>query len=101
MERRSVRRRIANQPQVHPRDHRRDPQWQTFRHGLRNRSDFWITQPQSLPGVPGRMLQPKGTWDDPQAYESMAMLLAQKFKDNFELYQDEASAEVIAAGPQV
>ena len=62
---------------------------------------FGLHSPKACPGVPGRMLQPKGTWDDPQAYESMAMLLAQKFKDNFKLYQDEASAEVIAAGPQV
>ena len=62
---------------------------------------FGLHSPKACPGVPGRMLQPKGTWSDPKAYESMSMLLAQKFQDNFKLYQDEASPEVIAAGPKV
>ena len=62
---------------------------------------FGLHSPKACPGVPGRILQPKGTWSDPKAYESMAMLLAQKFQDNFKLYQDEASPEVIAAGPKV
>ena len=62
---------------------------------------FGLHVPKGCPGVPGRMLQPKGTWSDPEAYESMAAVLAKKFQENFKLYQDEASAEVIAAGPQV
>jgi len=61
---------------------------------------FGLHSPKACPGVPGKILQPKGTWNDPQAYESTAMLLAQKFQDNFQLYQDEASPEVIAAGPK-
>ena len=61
---------------------------------------FGLHSPKACPGVPGKILQPKGTWNDPQAYQSTAMLLAQKFQDNFKLYQDEASPEVIAAGPK-
>ncbi len=61
---------------------------------------FGLHSPKACPGVPGKILQPKGTWSDPQAYDSMAAQLAQKFQDNFKLYADQASPEVIAAGPK-
>lgn len=62
---------------------------------------FGLTVPKSCAGVPGKILQPRGTWKDPKAYGEMARTLARKFKDNFAVYADKASDEVRAAGPRV
>jgi phosphoenolpyruvate carboxykinase (ATP) len=62
---------------------------------------FGLSSPKACHGVPGRMLQPRGTWAEPAEFETMALVLAQKFRDNFKKYEDKASAEVIAAGPRL
>ena len=64
-------------------------------------SFFGLKIPKACRGVPGRILQPRGTWDSPEAYDKQAQVLATLFRENFKAYQDLASAEVIAAGPQV
>ncbi|MCL4141857.1 UNVERIFIED_CONTAM: hypothetical protein GTU68_010731 [Idotea baltica] len=61
---------------------------------------FGLNSPKACPGVPGRMLQPRGTWADPAEFERTALELTQKFRDNFKKYEDKASAGVIAAGPR-
>ena len=61
---------------------------------------FGLSIPKSCVGVPGRILQPRGTWDDPKAFEATATKLARKFKENFLAYEDKASDEVKAAGPR-
>lgn len=62
---------------------------------------FGLNSPKGCPGVPGKMLQPKGTWDKPEEFDKMASVLAQKFHDNFKNYADKASPGVIAAGPKI
>ena len=62
---------------------------------------FGLRIPKACRGVPGRMLQPRGTWEDPQAYDEMARLLAGKFRDNFKDYADKASEGVVQAGPKL
>ncbi len=51
---------------------------------------FHLKRPESCPGVPDSVLEPKGTWDDPGEYEERAEKLAAEFSDYF----DEAYGEV-------
>ncbi len=62
---------------------------------------FGFEVPTECPGIPSEVLDPKSTWDDPDAYDVTARDLARLFADNFERFTDEASAEVAAAGPKV
>lgn len=60
---------------------------------------FGLTVPKSCTGVPGRILQPRGTWADADAFEVAAKRLAAEFNDNFSAYEDQASDEIKEAGP--
>ena len=51
------------------------------------------------PDVPRELLDPRGTWSEPAAYDAQATKLAESFAANFETYAAEVRAEVIAAGP--
>ena len=62
---------------------------------------FGLQVPKWCNGVPSRMLRPRECWTDPDEFESTAQKLAKKFNDHFALYADQASAEVIAAGPKI
>lgn len=61
---------------------------------------FKILIPESVPGVPDSMLDPKNTWSDPAAYDQQAKKLASLFVKNFARYP-EAAPEIAAAGPIV
>ena len=61
---------------------------------------FGIGIPSSCPGVPTKVLQPKKTWDDKDAYDEKANHLAEMFQKNFAEYDEVASDAVKAAGPQ-
>ena len=45
---------------------------------------FNLKMPLSCPGVPDHILDPRNTWDNPQAYDAQAEQLRQMFRDNFE-----------------
>ena len=60
---------------------------------------FGLAVPQSVPGVPVEVLDPRGTWPDASAYDTQAKKLAQMFRDNFEKFGSVA-ASIKAAGPQ-
>jgi phosphoenolpyruvate carboxykinase (ATP) len=53
-----------------------------------------------VPGVPDGILDPRDTWDDPEAYDEQAKKLAGLFKGNFEKFEGEVEEEVRHAGPQ-
>ncbi len=61
---------------------------------------FNILVPESVPGVPDSMLDPKNTWSDREAYDQQAKKLAGLFVKNFTRYP-EAAPEIVAAGPNV
>jgi phosphoenolpyruvate carboxykinase (ATP) len=62
---------------------------------------FGLAVPTQVPDVPDRVLDPRSTWRDPQAYDQKARELAYKFVENFKKYADQASPEVLAAQPKV
>jgi len=59
---------------------------------------FKVSVPDSCPGVPSEILDPKSTWTDKAAYDKAAQNLASKFKANFEKFKG-LSSEIINAGP--
>jgi phosphoenolpyruvate carboxykinase (ATP) len=63
--------------------------------------NFGLKIPKSCIGVPGRVLQPKSSWKDQVAYEATAKVLADKFRENFKIFEDKASEEVLSGGPIV
>ena len=52
--------------------------------GYKHNDVFDVEVPNECPGVPRELLDPRGTWDDPAAYDRAAADLASKFKENFE-----------------
>ena len=62
---------------------------------------FGLAMPAAVPGVPTELLNPISTWESKEAYEETALVLAHKFIANFKAFADQASEEVIAAGPRV
>jgi phosphoenolpyruvate carboxykinase (ATP) len=60
---------------------------------------FGISVPESCPGVPSELLDPKKTWSDSLRYDEKARELAGRFIRNFEQFQSGVSKEILAAGP--
>jgi phosphoenolpyruvate carboxykinase (ATP) len=61
---------------------------------------FGLDVPTSIPGVPAEVLQPRGTWSDPAAYDAKANELAAAFQKNFEQFADRVPESVRATGPR-
>ena len=62
---------------------------------------FGLAIPQTCPGVPSEVLNPKSTWKDQNDYDSKANELAKRFNKNFEKFSDEASEDILSAAPNV
>jgi phosphoenolpyruvate carboxykinase (ATP) len=60
---------------------------------------FGLEIPREVPGVPGEILIPKGTWSDASGYDAAADRLATMFRENFRAYESEVSKDVAGAGP--
>ena len=67
---------------------------------FRRDSVFGFQVPLSVPGVERRLLDPRATWRDPEAYDRKAAELARMFHANFEKFEGVDPA-VAAAGPRV
>jgi phosphoenolpyruvate carboxykinase (ATP) len=62
---------------------------------------FGIEVPTAVPGVDTALLDPRGTWADPAAYDAKAQELATMFRANFEKrFAADADPAVAAAGPR-
>ncbi|HET7457428.1 MAG TPA: phosphoenolpyruvate carboxykinase (ATP) [Gemmatimonadaceae bacterium] len=61
---------------------------------------FGLEVPQDVPGVPGEVMSPRGTWSDGAAYDAQARKLAAMFRQNMEKFGDQVDARVKAAGPK-
>jgi phosphoenolpyruvate carboxykinase (ATP) len=62
---------------------------------------FGFEVPTAVPAVESRLLDPRSTWRDPEAYDRKARELARMFRDNFEQFAADAGPDVVAAGPRV
>jgi len=60
---------------------------------------FNVLVPNSCPGVPNEILDPKASWADKGAYDQAALKLAQMFIDNFKTFSNVDHLE--AVGPQI
>ncbi len=57
---------------------------------------FGLRIPQAVPGVPTEVLDPRNAWSDTAAYDAQAAKLAGLFAQNFQQFEDQASAGVKA-----
>jgi phosphoenolpyruvate carboxykinase (ATP) len=62
---------------------------------------FGLEVPEVVPGVNAKLLDPRGTWDDPDVYDRRARELARMFRDNFERFGTQVGPAIAAAGPRV
>ncbi len=62
---------------------------------------FGFEVPVEVPGVATRLLEPRSTWRDPEAYDRKAAELAGMFRDNFARFAGDAGEAVAAAGPRI
>jgi phosphoenolpyruvate carboxykinase (ATP) len=61
---------------------------------------FKVLIPETVPGVPTKILDPKRTWSDPQTYDQQAKALARSFAQNFQQFTAVAP-DIAAAAPEV
>ncbi|RYY12949.1 MAG: phosphoenolpyruvate carboxykinase (ATP) [Chitinophagaceae bacterium] len=57
--------------------------------------------PETVPGVPGQILNPRLSWQNENSYDEAANHLAELFIRNFEKYSGKAGAETKAAVPRM
>jgi phosphoenolpyruvate carboxykinase (ATP) len=60
---------------------------------------FGLNIPVEVPGVASELLDPRGTWEDSEAYDEQAKGLADLFRENFTRFESQVSEEVRNAGP--
>jgi len=62
---------------------------------------FGVHVPVEVPDVPAEVLDPRGTWKDPAAYDAKARELARMFANNFDENAGDAPSKVRKAGPDL
>jgi phosphoenolpyruvate carboxykinase (ATP) len=63
-------------------------------------SVFGVAQPRKCPGVPTKLLSPRATWNDDEAYYKMAFKLSNAFRENFNKFEMASNEEIRRGGPQ-
>ncbi len=62
---------------------------------------FGLAIPETVPGVPTDILDPRNTWADKAAYDAKAADLAGQFIRNFQKYAAAADQEILASAPKI
>jgi len=64
---------------------------------------FNLEIPTAVAGVDSQILDPRNTWENKPEYDKTVNILAQKFANNFEKYENTAEGQQIAkeAGPKL
>jgi phosphoenolpyruvate carboxykinase (ATP) len=60
---------------------------------------FQIAVPTHCPGVPPEVLDARGQWSDPAAYDHAAAELARRFRENFKRFGTGVAERILAAEP--
>lgn len=63
-------------------------------------SVFGVAQPRECPGVPTKVLSPRASWNNDEAYYKTAFKLTDAFRKNFKKFESYASEETRRGGPQ-
>jgi len=63
-------------------------------------SVFGVAQPRECPNVPKEVLSPRTTWNDDEAYYTMAFKLSNAFRENFDKFEMNSNEEIRRGGPQ-
>ncbi len=63
-------------------------------------SVFGVAQPRECPGVPASVLSPRTTWNNDEAYYTMAFKLTNAFRENFKKFEAHCTEEIRRGGPQ-
>ena len=66
-----------------------------------NHAIFNLAVPKTCSNVPNEILHPERAWTDKSAYHKEITNLAQLFQQNFEIYQEKATKEMIAGAPDL
>lgn len=66
---------------------------------FRTDPNFGFEVPLSCPDVDSAVLDPRGTWDDGDAYDKQAAHLVSLFKENFVEFEEHVDGAVKSAGP--
>ena len=66
---------------------------------FREDANFGFEVPVAVPGVDPKLLNPRSTWADPEAYDRQAAELVAMFVKNFEQYEPHVGDDVKAAAP--
>ena len=62
---------------------------------------FGFDVPRSLDGVDDKILDPRSTWSDPNAYDALAAKLIGMFTQNFEKFEAYVDKDVLASAPGI
>ncbi|OIQ30019.1 MAG: phosphoenolpyruvate carboxykinase (ATP) [Bacteroidetes bacterium MedPE-SWsnd-G2] len=62
---------------------------------------FGVQMPVECPNVPSEVLNPINTWQDKDAYNAKATVLANSFKENFKQFEEFANDEIMAGAPKI
>ena len=62
---------------------------------------FKFRVPVAVPGVDARILNPRDTWADRNAYDAQAQKLTRMFRDNFRKFEAHVGPDVLAAAPEL
>jgi phosphoenolpyruvate carboxykinase (ATP) len=68
--------------------------------GYKHNSRFNVEVPQSCPGVPSNILNPRDTWANKKSYDAMAIKVARMFYNNFMEKYPDMPKEITNAGPR-
>ena len=61
---------------------------------------FGLAMPTEVENVPTELLNPRNTWQDKEAYDAKAKVLAKSFKDNFSKFEENANEEIMSGAPK-
>jgi phosphoenolpyruvate carboxykinase (ATP) len=65
---------------------------------MREHPQFGLAMPETCPGVPSEVLDPRATWADGAAYDAAARAVAKRFQANFAQFEPQVDRAVTAAG---